>query len=610
MSSLSFNSINCFRSFLTATSEPTSETNQNAQLQVTTNTERISMLSMRNSECIDCKLVDLIQFNKFNNASLAFTTSYPSYFIYLYDRSSGNYYCTDLFSEAFKFGENATYSLKIDYNNQSKTFACKLETLVPGQDIYAPLIISLSTLIGIGALHALAQFIYTKYYLIRLEQRSMNNIVNSDFGETVEDNAESGSARVTKPKSSSSRMKSVDVLRGMCLAIMMFVNFGAGGYSILDHSVWNGLNLADFVFPCFIFIMGISIPLAFKSVANKQGAGIKITSILFRIFKRSLLLFAFGLYTSNNYHTLINGLRIMGVLQRFSISYLVCAMIELFYFRMNNYTYADTTDTEYLRLSDSKILILKNTFKEIILYPVQWLTAMLLTVLWLLLTFLLPVENCPTGYLGPGGLYQNASHSNCTGGAAGLIDRMVLGESHVYHSPTCREIYQTQVPYDPEGLLGCLTSAVLTYLGVATGHIIMHYKNPKHRICKFLVYSVLYGLIAGVLCKFSRDEGWIPVNKNLWSLSFILAIASISLLALVVLYIVIDLAQVYSGTPFLYLGRNSISIYICHGKLSGGVPVVFSKTMHPILLLYSFYWITIWTLLAFIMNKKKVFFSL
>ena len=87
---------------------------------------------------------------------------------------------------------------------------------------------------------------------------------------------------------------------------------------------------------------------------------------------------------------------------------------------------------------------------------------------WILITFLLPVPNCPTGYLGPGGKHNHGKYWNCTGGdimhqpekispviaflgAAGYIDRVVLGTSHLYDEPTCQEIYATKIPYDPEG---------------------------------------------------------------------------------------------------------------------------------------------------------------
>lgn len=67
----------------------------------------------------------------------------------------------------------------------------------------------------------------------------------------------------------------------------------------------------------------------------------------------------------------------------------------------------------------------------------------------------------PRGYIGPGGLHEGGAYSNCTGGAAGYIDRAVFGSSHVYSHPTSAIIYNSNTAYDPEGLLGSLTSVLM-----------------------------------------------------------------------------------------------------------------------------------------------------
>lgn len=60
------------------------------------------------------------------------------------------------------------------------------------------------------------------------------------------------------------------------------------------------------------------------------------------------------------------------------------------------------------------------------------------------------MPGCGKGYLGPGGLHDGGKHFNCTGGAAGYIDRQVFGK-HMYTHPTCHKIYETKLFYDPEG---------------------------------------------------------------------------------------------------------------------------------------------------------------
>jgi heparan-alpha-glucosaminide N-acetyltransferase len=163
--------------------------------------------------------------------------------------------------------------------------------------------------------------------------------------------------------------------------------------------------------------------------------------------------------------------------------------------------------------------------------------------------------------------------------------------------------------YDPEGLLGCLTSCFLAYLGIVTGHILIHYKEHDRRRVKFLLYSVTCGLLGGLLCGFSKENGLIPVNKNLWSLSFILVAASIGYLMLIVLYSLVDIYDIYSGTPFIYLGRNSITIYICHEIFVANFPFFAVENTHAWLLFKDLYGIGIWCIVAALMDYKKVYIN-
>jgi hypothetical protein len=150
--------------------------------------------------------------------------------------------------------------------------------------------------------------------------------------------------------------------------------------------------------------MGISIPLSFKSMASKglNSNGIqtlKLKSILYKISKRTCLLFFFGLLISNTTDDYLTHLRIMGVLQRFAISYFFCAILESMYFKINNYTYLDANENN-VNWQSSKFALITSKFKEIFSYPIQWLVILLFTLIWCLLTFYLPVSGCPTGYIG------------------------------------------------------------------------------------------------------------------------------------------------------------------------------------------------------------------
>lgn len=148
--------------------------------------------------------------------------------------------------------------------------------------------------------------------------------------------------------------------------------------------------------------MGISLPLSFKSLGNKVemrdplDGSFKLYKLFYKIIKRCILLFFFGLVTSNSSTTYLSQLRIMGVLQRFSITFFCCSLIEFIYFRKNDCKFLDLNSIE-ISWHTSKWLTLKLLFKEIFYYPLQWVVILLIGFIWLTLTFLLPVKGCSTG---------------------------------------------------------------------------------------------------------------------------------------------------------------------------------------------------------------------
>lgn len=260
-----------------------------------------------------------------------------------------------------------------------------------------------------------------------------NRIVNSEFGiasssytnlgddesttavlgglsSTLGGGGGTGATSASSRQRLNSRIKSVDTLRGVSLAFMVFANAGSGGYTSLSHAVWDGLHLADLLFPCFVFVMGVAVPLSLRSLSARSidrmtgQRSLNVTRLLSKAFVRSVMLFLFGLIISNGSSTAnyITHLRIMGVLQRFAIVYIVCMLVELVYFRMNNFVYVGLVPNQDVVASWelSRWILIKSKFKEIFLYPLQWLFVVLLALVWMLITFLLPVEGCPTGYLG------------------------------------------------------------------------------------------------------------------------------------------------------------------------------------------------------------------
>ncbi|KAL4222015.1 hypothetical protein ACF0H5_018060 [Mactra antiquata] len=390
-----------------------------------------------------------------------------------------------------------------------------------------------------------------------------------------------------------SRLHSLDTFRGFSLLLMIFVNYGGGGYWFFDHPPWNGLTVADLVFPWFVFIMGTSMNYSFKSMLKR---GKSRGWIFCKVFKRTCLLFTFGIILNTNWGPVdLNHLRIPGVLQRLSLSYFVVALLETIF-------------------AKNKVIGQKKSWhwiRDIVSLLPQWIINLIMLGTYLALTFALPVPGCPRGYIGPGGLHEYRKYENCTGGAAGYIDRVVLGENHIYGNPTPKAIYQTKVPYDPEGILGTLTSIFLCFLGLQGGRIFLYYDDHYGRLIRLLVWSLITGAVGIALCNASKNDGIIPLNKNLWSVSFILITACFGYFLLAILYILVDVLKWWRGTPFIFAGMNPLVIYLCHDIFYRFFPINWQiEAIHWKLLIKAVWDVIIWLILAFVLYCKKIFIAL
>lgn len=298
------------------------------------------------------------------------------------------------------------------------------------------------------------------------------------------------------------RLVSVDVLRGLTVAAMVLVNNPGSWrhvYWPLRHAEWHGFTPTDMVFPFFLFIVGVSIPLALGPRLEQGGRG-----LVGRILRRSAAIFALGLLLHALPFFHLASLRIPGVLQRIAVCYLLAALLVVL-----------TGGAAGWRLQAG-------------------VAAALLVGYWLLMTRVPPPGGVAAGDLSP------------AGSLAGYVDRLVLGP----------HIWQVAKVYDPEGVLSTLPAVATTLLGVLGGHWLRG-ARPGRRVAAGLLVGGLAATVAGWLWGLS-----FPINKSLWTSSYALFMSGLAALALAVCYWGIEVRG-WRGwaRPFVVLGVTALPLF-------------------------------------------------
>ena len=304
------------------------------------------------------------------------------------------------------------------------------------------------------------------------------------------------------------RLTSLDVFRGITITGMILVNMAGVAdqvYPLLLHADWNGCTPTDLVFPFFLFIVGVAIAFSFsKYEKNKLTVETRYTLPLGRILRRSAILFALGLLLNGFWNYNWSTIRIMGVLQRISLAYLLASLVVLSLPRKG-----------------------------------QWAIALLLLLgYWLALSFI-PVP----GY-GVGNLSRD-------GNLGAYLDRLIIGTAHLYKGDNFNSMG------DPEGLFSTLPAVVSVLLGYFTGDWLR--KQPVNsRTSMDLVLVGLSGLVIGDVWGF-----WFPINKKLWTSSYVIFTAGWALLLLAACYELIEVRGLRRwGKPFEIMGLNAIFVFV------------------------------------------------
>ena len=372
-----------------------------------------------------------------------------------------------------------------------------------------------------------------------------------------------------KRSGSSGRLLSLDVFRGLTIAGMVLVNNpGTWGaiYSPLKHAEWHGWTPTDLIFPFFLFIVGISITLAF---ARRVETGNDQFDLILKVCKRSLIIFALGLFLSGFPYFDLAEIRIPGVLQRIAVCYFVASLI-----------------------------FLKTSWRTQAMIAVA-----LLLVYWILMT-VVPVPGFGANDLGK------------EGNLAAYIDRWLLG----------RHIWKGGVVFDPEGLLSTLPAIATTLSGVLTGHWLRSNRTQLEKAV---------GLFFIGACAVTVGWGWhffFPINKSLWTSSYVVFTAGMALQLLAICYWLVDIKGYRRwAKPFVIFGVNALALFVFSGLLArlmtdkhwqlprangsmGNLQGfifdhLFASWATPInaSLLYALTYILFWLLLMWLLYRKNIY---
>lgn len=320
---------------------------------------------------------------------------------------------------------------------------------------------------------------------------------------TVRDSTQTISPAISQSPAAA-RLMSLDLFRGLTIALMILVNDpgdGAASYWPLKHAQWNGWTPTDLVFPFFVFIVGVSMAFSFTSRLRRGDT----RSLLFRhVLWRGLALFAIGVCLNGFPDRYNSHLRIYGVLQRIAICYVLTAVLELW--------------------SDWKTQLA--------------VAFACLAGYWLLMRFVpVPGFGIPT---------HDMPILDPDRNIVAWLDRKLL-MGHLYEKTR-----------DPEGVLSTIPALASCLAGLLTGKWLRSLRSAK---TKALAMAAV-GLCALILGR--TWHIWFPINKKLWTSSFVLFTAGLALLFLALFYWLADIKQFRRRwtTPILVFGRNAIAAYV------------------------------------------------
>jgi predicted acyltransferase len=323
------------------------------------------------------------------------------------------------------------------------------------------------------------------------------------------------------------RLLSIDIMRGMTIFFMIIVNTpGTWNYVYppLLHAKWHGWTPTDLVFPFFLFIVGVSMSISFSKIivdgSIKQSRG----KLIRKILRRTALIFLVGLFLNwfPFHHKHISELRILGVLQRIALAYGGAALLIVF-------------------LREKKLLGIT--------------AGIILLAYWGMMYF----------------FGTSGDPYSLEGNFATWLDPKILGDAHVYKG--------FGIPFDPEGLVSTIPGIAHVLIGYFVGLKVLELrKNSNQKLTNPAQLSTLVGTgivltVLGLIWNYG-----FPINKPLWTSSYVLLTCGLGTLFLSILVWIVDHKKLIAWAyPFRVFGLNPLVSY----ALSG----LFVKLM-----LYTFKW--------------------
>lgn len=365
------------------------------------------------------------------------------------------------------------------------------------------------------------------------------------------------------------RFLSLDVFRGMTLCFMIIVNTpgsGAESFGMLQHAAWHGFTPTDLVFPSFLFAVGNAMSFTMKKFDHMENS-----AVLGKILKRTLLIFLIGYlmywfpffeYKEGGGVSLlpIANTRIMGVLQRIGLCYGIASLL---------------------------------------IYYLKTRSVVLISILFLV------------GYWVALLLHGDANDPfSMTGNAGQYLDLYVLGPKHMYHGEG--------IAFDPEGILSTIPSCVNVIIGYFAGRFIQKKEKGYETIAKLLLVGGLLILIAICL------NPVFPINKKLWTSSFVLVTTGLDLVVLGALIYLIEIMSYTRWTWFFTVfGKNPLFIYIVSEVLLTVINLLFpnanlvervNNSFFQVIapgpigsLLFAICFMLICWLVGYVLDKRKIY---